>query len=49
VGGVTPGQIPVWKAAGATGAGIGSQLFTPGVTLDDLAARATAFAQAWRG
>jgi len=49
VGGVTPEQIPAWKAAGATGAGIGSQLFAPGVTPDDLAARATAFAQAWRG
>jgi 2-dehydro-3-deoxyphosphogalactonate aldolase len=49
VGGVTPEQIPAWKAAGATGAGIGSQLFAPGVTLDDLAVRAAAFAQAWRG
>jgi 2-dehydro-3-deoxyphosphogalactonate aldolase len=49
VGGVTPEQIPAWKAAGATGAGIGSQLFTPGVALDDLAARARAFADAWRG
>jgi 2-dehydro-3-deoxyphosphogalactonate aldolase len=49
VGGVTPEQIPAWKAAGATGAGIGGQLFMPGVMLDELAARATAFAQAWRG
>jgi 2-dehydro-3-deoxyphosphogalactonate aldolase len=49
VGGVTPEQIPAWKAAGATGAGIGSRLFTPGVTLDELARRAAAFAQAWRG
>jgi len=49
VGGVAPAQIAAWKAAGATGAGIGGQLFTPGVTLDDLAARAAAFAQAWRG
>ena len=48
VGGVAPGQIAAWKAAGATGAGIGGQLYTPGVTLDDLAARAAAFAQAWR-
>ncbi|WP_198118211.1 2-dehydro-3-deoxy-6-phosphogalactonate aldolase [Massilia rhizosphaerae] len=49
VGGVTPEQLPAWKGAGATGAGIGSQLFTAGVTLDELAARARAFAQAWRG
>jgi len=49
VGGVTPEQIPVWKKAGATGAGIGGQLFTPGIALDELAARAAAFAAAWRG
>jgi 2-dehydro-3-deoxyphosphogalactonate aldolase len=48
VGGVTPDQIPAWKRAGATGAGIGGQLFTPGIGLDDLAARAAAFATAWR-
>jgi 2-dehydro-3-deoxyphosphogalactonate aldolase len=48
VGGVTPEQVPAWRAAGATGAGIGSQLFAPGVTIDALAARAAAFAAAWR-
>ncbi|WP_322405121.1 2-dehydro-3-deoxy-6-phosphogalactonate aldolase [Massilia luteola] len=48
VGGVAPEQIPAWKAAGATGAGIGGQLFAPGVGLDALAARAAAFVQAWR-
>ncbi|MFK3737355.1 2-dehydro-3-deoxy-6-phosphogalactonate aldolase [Massilia sp. TN1-12] len=47
VGGVTPEQIAAWKAAGATGAGIGSQLFTPGVAPDELARRAQAFAAAW--
>ena len=49
VGGVAPEQIAAWKAAGATGAGIGGQLFTPGVSLDELAGRARAFAAAWRG
>ena len=49
VGGVTPEQIPAWRAAGATGAGIGSQLFAPGVAPGTLAARAAAFAMAWRG
>jgi len=49
VGGVTPEQIPAWRAAGATGAGIGSQLFAPGVAPAVLAARAAAFAAAWRG
>ena len=48
VGGVTPGQLPAWRAAGATGAGIGGQLFAPGVASDALAARAAAFARAWR-
>jgi 2-dehydro-3-deoxyphosphogalactonate aldolase len=49
VGGVAPEQIAAWKAAGATGAGIGGQLFAPGVSLDELAGRARAFAAAWRG
>lgn len=48
VGGVAPEQIGAWKAAGATGAGIGGQLFSPGVALDELARRAGAFAAAWR-
>jgi 2-dehydro-3-deoxyphosphogalactonate aldolase len=48
VGGVTPEQLGAWRAAGATGAGIGSQLFAPGVALDALAARAHAYVDAWR-
>jgi 2-dehydro-3-deoxyphosphogalactonate aldolase len=48
VGGVVPDQIGEWKAAGATGAGIGGALFTPGVALDELARRAQAFVAAWR-
>lgn len=48
VGGVVPGQIAAWKAAGASGAGIGSALFAPSVTLDELARRAHAFVTAWR-
>jgi 2-dehydro-3-deoxyphosphogalactonate aldolase len=48
VGGVTPEQIGAWKAAGATGAGIGGALFTPGVTMDELGRRARAFVAAWR-
>jgi 2-dehydro-3-deoxyphosphogalactonate aldolase len=47
VGGVTPEQLRDWRRAGATGAGIGSQLFTPGIAADDLARRAAAFARAW--
>lgn len=47
VGGVTPEQLPLWRNAGATGAGIGSQLYTPGMTLATLAQRAQAYASAW--
>lgn len=48
VGGVAPEQIAAWIAAGATGAGIGGQLYSPGVNLATLAQRAAAFAAAWR-
>ena len=48
VGGVTPDQLNAWIAAGATGAGIGSQLYAPGLDLSALAQRAAAFAAAWR-
>jgi 2-dehydro-3-deoxyphosphogalactonate aldolase len=48
VGGVAPEQLKAWIAAGATGAGIGSQLYSPGVNLAALGQRAAAFAAAWR-
>ena len=48
VGGVVPEQVADWKAAGASGAGIGGALFAPGVALDELARRARAFVAAWR-
>jgi 2-dehydro-3-deoxyphosphogalactonate aldolase len=48
VGGVTPEQLAPWIAAGATGAGIGGQLYAPGINLAALAQRAEAFATAWR-
>lgn len=48
VGGVVPDRIKDWKAAGASGAGIGSALFAPGVAPDELARRAHAFVAAWR-
>lgn len=47
VGGITPGNMAPWVAAGAAGFGIGSALYAPGRTLDDTAQRARAFAQAW--
>ena len=48
VGGVTPASLAAWRAAGAAGAGIGSQLFTPGLAVSEIAARARGFAAAWR-
>jgi 2-dehydro-3-deoxyphosphogalactonate aldolase len=48
VGGVAPEQLAGWRAAGATGAGIGGGLYTPGVAPDALAGRAAAYAGAWR-
>jgi 2-dehydro-3-deoxyphosphogalactonate aldolase len=48
VGGITPDNMDGWVRAGATGFGIGGALFTPGVTLDELAGRAAAFVGKWR-
>ena len=48
VGGVAPDTMEGWVKAGATGFGIGGALYTPGVTLDQLAERATAFVSTWR-
>lgn len=48
VGGITPASLAGWRAAGATGFGIGGALFKPGITLDELAQRARAFVEAWQ-
>jgi 2-dehydro-3-deoxyphosphogalactonate aldolase len=48
VGGITPDSLARWREAGANGFGIGSALFKPGVTLDELATRARAFVVAWQ-
>ena len=47
VGGVTPQGIEPGVLAGATGFGIGSQLFRPGVSLAALADAARSFVAAW--
>ncbi len=47
VGGVTPQSIAPWVRAGATGFGIGSQLFQPGMSLDAVGAAAREFMAAW--
>jgi 2-dehydro-3-deoxyphosphogalactonate aldolase len=43
VGGITPGNMAPWLAAGAAGFGIGSALYSPGVALDEITRRARAF------
>lgn len=48
VGGVSPETIPAWRAAGASGAGLGSALFTPGRSAAEVRDRAAAFVRAWR-
>ncbi|OOG64046.1 2-dehydro-3-deoxy-6-phosphogalactonate aldolase [Rhodanobacter sp. B04] len=47
VGGITPGNMASWLAAGAHGFGIGSALYAPGLDAAEVASRAHAFAQAW--
>lgn len=48
VGGITPEKLADFVAAGATGAGLGSALYRPGASASDVAARASAFVDAWR-
>jgi 2-dehydro-3-deoxyphosphogalactonate aldolase len=47
VGGITPESIAPWFLAGATGFGIGSQLFSSGVSATQLQDRATTYVKAW--
>ena len=47
-GGVTPGNVAAYRAAGADGFGIGSALYKPGMSGDELAQKAAAFVAAIR-
>ena len=47
VGGIEPGNMAAYVAAGANGFGIGGALYAPGRSPSDTATRAQAFAQAW--
>jgi 2-dehydro-3-deoxyphosphogalactonate aldolase len=47
-GGVTPDNVAAYRAAGADGFGIGSALYKPGMSRDELAQNATAFVAAIR-
>jgi 2-dehydro-3-deoxyphosphogalactonate aldolase len=48
VGGITPAVLAPWRAAGATGFGLGSALYTPGSSAAQVAERAADFVRAWR-
>ena len=48
VGGITPDHMAAYRAAGATGFGIGSALYKPGMTVAEVALEARRFAAAWR-
>ena len=47
VGGITPDNMAVFVEAGVKGFGLGSGLFKPGLTADDVAVRAKAYVAAW--
>ena len=48
VGGITPETMAEYVAAGAAGFGIGSALYKPGLSADDVRRRAEPFVAAWR-
>ena len=47
VGGVGPENFAQWQAAGITGFGIGSNLYKPGMSVDEIAANAEAMVRAY--
>jgi len=48
VGGVTPESMAAWVKAGATGFGIGGQLYAPGTSAEQVRDRAAGFVAAWQ-
>lgn len=49
VGGVTPFNIKAWWDAGCAGFGIGSNIYKPGMSADDVRRAAEVFVAAWQG
>lgn len=47
VGGVGPPDFAAWRAAGASGFGLGTALYAPGMTPEDVASRARDVVAAW--
>ena len=48
VGGVTPANMKDWADAGCAGFGIGSNIYKPGMSADDVAKAARSFVAAWK-
>jgi 2-dehydro-3-deoxyphosphogalactonate aldolase len=48
VGGIAPETMAGYVAAGASGFGIGSALYKPGIGAREIATRAAVFVAAWR-
>lgn len=48
VGGITPERMAAYRRAGASGFGIGSALYKPGASVDEVARAAQAFVRAWK-
>ena len=48
VGGIAPQNLAAYAAAGASGFGLGSALYKPGATPQQVAVNARAFVRAWR-
>jgi 2-dehydro-3-deoxyphosphogalactonate aldolase len=49
VGGISPDNMAAYAAAGAAGFGIGSALYKPGMTVEDIGAAARRFVSAFQG
>lgn len=47
VGGVGPRDFEAWRAAGATGFGLGTALYAPGMSAEEVGARARDAVKAW--
>ena len=48
VGGITPEGMAAYRTAGASGFGLGSALYSPGMPVVEVAQRAQRFVAAWR-
>lgn len=47
VGGITPGELAHWHAAGTAGFGLGSALYCSSLEANEISRRARAFVEAW--